>query len=433
MFLKVVSDNIISDTLKSALNNDAVIFGTLRTHAQLFEANSLLLNSDGKIKSLSQLEHELDKLNITYNNNYIEAERQFAISSSISADRWSKVSDRYNLQYRTVNDDKVRDEHRVLHDIVLPVEDEFWKQYYPPNGWRCRCVAVQVRKGKYPVSNSEKAIEAGEKATTQIGKNGKNNLEIFRFNPGTSLKLMPPEHPYNKVKDAKKVIDNFESTSAIDLKKLIKKDVPTNAEIKNILKTYADQFPDDFRNGLSEIKVQKSRSYMMQHSMSYSPRTGEWNGGSTITLSSNTFSIKGQAFNPLEELRGAFGAIKKGTDLSFNQEYAVESLWHEILHAKTKSKPHRLSSFQVQNMETINQFIARHSYNDFLSRFGAKAINKAEILDRGYGYSSWVTNFRNEIKKQGLDEDKAVEFFTPHLMQDYSTLGTKIREFLIKK
>lgn len=203
----MVSDNVISDTLKSALTNDAVVFGTLRTHAQLFEANTLLLNSDGKIKSLAQLEHELDKLNITYNNNYIEAERQFAISSSISADRWSKVSDRYNLQYRTVNDDKVRDEHRVLHDIVLPVEDEFWKQYYPPNGWRCRCVAVQVRKSKYPVSNSEKAIEAGEKATTQIGKNGKNNLEIFRFNPGTSLKLMPPEHPYNKVKDADSLKD----------------------------------------------------------------------------------------------------------------------------------------------------------------------------------------------------------------------------------
>lgn len=211
VFLKAVSDNVVSDTIKSALSNDAVIFGTLRTHAQLFEANTLLLNRDGKIKSLAQLEHELDKLNITYNNNYIEAERQFAVSSSISADRWSKVSDRYNLQYRTVNDDKVRDEHRVLHDIVLPVDDEFWKQYYPPNGWRCRCVAVQVRKSKYPVSDSAKAIEAGDKATSQIGKDGKNRLEIFRFNPGTSLKLMPPEHPYYKIEGSQSLIKKHET------------------------------------------------------------------------------------------------------------------------------------------------------------------------------------------------------------------------------
>src|SRR5690606_15046740 len=112
--------------------------------------------------------------NVTYNNNYLEAERQFAVSSAISADKWSKVSERYNLQYRTVNDDKVRDEHRVLHDITLPVEDEFWKKYYPPNGWRCRCVAVQVRKSKQPGSYSAKAIEDFNKATAQIDKDVKN-------------------------------------------------------------------------------------------------------------------------------------------------------------------------------------------------------------------------------------------------------------------
>lgn len=429
VFKTVVQDNVISPVLRSALESDAFLFGGLKTHAQLFEANSLLINEKGYIKSQAELEHELNKLNVTYNNNYLEAERQFAVSSAISADKWSKVSDRYNLQYRTVNDDKVRDEHRVLHDIVLPVDDDFWKQYYPPNGWRCRCVAVQVRKSKYPVSDSAKAIEAGDKATSQIGKDGRNRLEIFRFNPGTSLKLMPPEHPYNKVAGASVAKEIVSNMPAVNLNELIKKDLPTNAEIKNVLGKYAELFPDDFRNGLNQVKVQKSRSYMMQHSMAYSPSTGEWSGGSTITLSSNTFSIGGKAFNPLEELRGAFGAIKKGSELTFNQEYAVESLWHEILHAKTKTKPFRLSSFQVQNMETINQFVARHTYSDFIARLGGKAYHKAEILDRGYGYSRWVTDFRNELKKREIPEEKAVEFFTPHLMKEYSSLGTKIREF----
>ncbi|HUH26421.1 MAG TPA: phage minor head protein [Flavobacterium sp.] len=388
-----------------------------------------MINKDGKIKSQAQLEHELNKLNVTYNNNYLEAERQFAISSAISADKWTQVNERYNLQYRTVNDNKVRDEHRVLHDITLPVQDEFWKKYYPPNGWRCRCVAVQVRKTKYAESDGAKAMELGDKATMQIGKDGKNRLEIFRFNPGASLKLMPPEHPYNKVTGADKVKEIAKEVNGINLKELIKKDFPTNAEIKNILNSYAEKFPEDFRNGLDQIKVQKSKSYMMQHSMAYRPSTGEWSGGSSITLSSNTFSIGGNAFNPLEELRGALGAIKKGTELTFNQEYAVESLWHEILHAKTKTKPFRLSSFQVQNMETINQFVARHSYSDFIERLGGKAYHKAEILDKGYGYSKWITDFRNELKRREIPEEKAVEFFTPHLMKEYSSLGTKIREF----
>lgn len=429
VFQKTIQDNVISPVLRSALESDAFLFGSLKTHAQLFEANTLLINKDRQIKSQAQLEHELNKLNVTYNNNYLEAERQFAVSSAISADRWSKVSERYNLQYRTVNDDKVRDEHRVLHDITLPVQDEFWKKYYPPNGWRCRCVAVQVRKSKYPESDSVKAMELGDKATMQIGKDGKNRLEIFRFNPGTILKLMPPEHPYNKVAGADKVKETVSKTLSIDLNQLIKKDLPTNAEIKNVLEKYAEQFPDDFRNGLDQIKVQKSRSYMMQHAMSYIPKTGEWKGGSTITLSSNTFNIGGSSFNPLEELRGALGAIKKGTELTFNQEYAVESLWHEILHAKTKSKPVSLNRFQVQNMETINQFVARHSYSDFITRLGGKSYHKAEILDRGYGYSRWISDFRNELKKREIPEEKAVAYFTPHLMKDYSTMGTKIREF----
>lgn len=205
VFQKAVQDNVISTVLRSALESDAFLFGSLKTHAQLFEANTLLINKDGLIKSQAQLEHELNKLNVTYNNNYLEAERQFAVSSAISTDNWSKVSDRYNLQYRTANDNKVRDEHRVLHDITLSVQDAFWRKYYPPNGWRCRCVAIQVRKSKYPESDPIKAMELGDKATMQIGKDGKNRLEIFRFNPGASLKLMPPEHPYNKVAGADKV------------------------------------------------------------------------------------------------------------------------------------------------------------------------------------------------------------------------------------
>ena len=60
----------------------------------------------------------------------------------------------------------------------------------------CRCVAVQVRKSKYPVSDSSAAQEKGEKATTQIGKSGINKAAIFRFNPGKEMKLMPPKHPY---------------------------------------------------------------------------------------------------------------------------------------------------------------------------------------------------------------------------------------------
>lgn len=203
VFNTSISDNVISPTLKRALQNDAFLFGGLKAHAQLTEGFTLL--NEGKVKTYQELEHELSKLNNNYNRNYLEAEYQFAIQSALAADQWEQVSDRYNLQYRTAGDDRVRDEHKALHGITLPKDDAFWQEFYPPNGWRCRCRAIQVRKVKYPESDSAEALEKGNKATTQIGKDGKNRLEIFRFNPGISLKLMPPEHPYNKVQGVAEV------------------------------------------------------------------------------------------------------------------------------------------------------------------------------------------------------------------------------------
>lgn len=197
-------DNVIPPAMMAKMENDTFIFSGLKTHAQLLEASSFLRDEKGQIRSFDAFAYEFNKVNEKYNQNYLEAEHSFALRSSQMAANWAATDPdgRYNLQYRTANDDRVRENHRALQDITLPKEDSFWLSYYPPNGWRCRCTAVEVRKSKFELSDSEKAIQAGEKATSQIGKDGKNKLEIFRFNPGAEQKVFPPKHPYNKVKDA---------------------------------------------------------------------------------------------------------------------------------------------------------------------------------------------------------------------------------------
>lgn len=206
VFESAITDNDMPEAMKNSLKEDVFIFSGLKTHAQLFEASRLLLNDDNQKKSFSQFSKDVSKIKENYNQNYLEAEWQFAGSSAQSAANWASVSNDYDLQYRTANDDKVRASHAVLHNITLPADDDFWIWFYPPNGWRCRCGANQVRKGKYEVSDSKKSIAKGEKATSQIDKDGKNKLSIFRFNPGMSKKVFPPDHPYSKVKGAKTVI-----------------------------------------------------------------------------------------------------------------------------------------------------------------------------------------------------------------------------------
>jgi SPP1 gp7 family putative phage head morphogenesis protein len=200
----VIQDNDMPDVMRIALQNDTLLFGGLKAHAQLFEASKLLLDDKGNLKPFDQLSHEFDKLNITYNKNYLESEYEFAVGSSQMASKWGEFSssERFMLQYRTAGDNRVRPEHEALNTITLLKEDPFWNHYTPPNGWNCRCTVVEVLKDKFPESDSEKSIKAGETATYQEGKDGKNRLEIFRFNPGAQKVVFPPAHPYTKVAGA---------------------------------------------------------------------------------------------------------------------------------------------------------------------------------------------------------------------------------------
>lgn len=204
-----IKDNAPPAELTDKLRKDVFLFSGFKTHAQLKEAASWLLTTDGKIKSFQDFRKDVWHVHSSYNQQYLQAEYHFAVGSAQMAAHWADVEkdgDRYNLQYRTAGDDRVRDSHAALNLTTLPVADAFWNSYYPPNGWRCRCTAVQVRIGKYPESNSAQAIAEGDRATGRIDKKGNQPDAIFRFNPGKQQVIFPPRHPYRKVQEGVKRI-----------------------------------------------------------------------------------------------------------------------------------------------------------------------------------------------------------------------------------
>lgn len=202
-----LEDNSLSEEMLKALQQDIFYFSKLRTHAELTEASQLLLTEDNKLKSFAAFSKDVAKTKEAYNEHYLEAEYDFAVGSVLMADKWDNFigGDRYHLQYRTANDDRVRETHAALHEITLPKDDPFWDKYFPPNGWRCRCTTVEVLARENKSDDSKAAVKKGEAATKQADKNGKNKLKIFRFNPGKSKVVFPPEHPYRKVQDANKI------------------------------------------------------------------------------------------------------------------------------------------------------------------------------------------------------------------------------------
>ena len=183
----------MSDLMRQRLTRSNYIFSGIKTFHELNEAFPSLLDSNGNRKTFEAFLNDVRKIDKTYNSNYLRAEYNFVQSSAEMAAKWERFSedgDRYNLQYRTANDSKVRPEHAALNGVTLPPSDPFWEEYYPPNGWNCRCTVVQVRKSKYPATPHEEAMALGEEALQRDTKG------IFHFNPGKQNKTVPDYNPY---------------------------------------------------------------------------------------------------------------------------------------------------------------------------------------------------------------------------------------------
>ncbi|MDR0581446.1 MAG: phage head morphogenesis protein [Prevotellaceae bacterium] len=194
-----IADNQIPYEMAQSLDHDTFVFSGMKVYNEVKEGSLHLRDEKGHVKSFQSFLNDVENIDKQYNQNYLNAEYNFAVHSAQMAAKWAdfeRDGDTYLLQYRTAQDGLVRAEHAMLDDTTLPMNDPFWDKYMPPIAWNCRCTTVQVNGGKYPESNSADAIEKGERATTQIGSDGKNKLEMFRFNSGKQKVVFPPNNAY---------------------------------------------------------------------------------------------------------------------------------------------------------------------------------------------------------------------------------------------
>lgn len=80
-------------------------------------------------------------------------------------------SDKPYLRYVAVGDYKTRPKHQSFHNLILPKDDPFWKNNYPPNGFNCRCKVQALSE------NEAKAYGISKKPLLNPAESG------FNFNP----------------------------------------------------------------------------------------------------------------------------------------------------------------------------------------------------------------------------------------------------------
>lgn len=183
----------LTPRMRERLERSNYILSGMKAFHELHEAFPSLLDEHGARKPFNQFLQEVQAIDSTYNKNYLRAEYNFVQQSAEMARKWEQFAqdgDRYYLQYRTANDDRVRPEHEEMDRITLPMDDPFWEEFYPPNGWNCRCNVVQVRKSKYDPTPPTEAIERAAGAT------GRDVRGIFKFNAGREESTVPAHNPY---------------------------------------------------------------------------------------------------------------------------------------------------------------------------------------------------------------------------------------------
>lgn len=343
------------------------------------------------------------------------------MQTAYAAGRYAKMQavkeQRPYWQYYTIEDRRTRPSHAVLHGLVYPADHEFWGRNYPPNGFRCRCgvrtlSAAQVEAQGLtvqkamptdtvwtdPVTRMEHHVQmpgADKGFQGNVGKNWLEGLDLQKYSD-----LGPQSYEERR---GKGIIQPVESNEA--LARQIHQHVASfalNGGVKRVVFNHADYFMATNSNG-------------------------------NFSISQRSFSVKDGDFNPARELKSAWNKIASQKSLTWHEEYAVESLWHEIMHNRqTLTDAGSGASLSRRMMEIVTQWTARRTYPRFLEALGGKATHQAKILKEGYGYSHYIRNFDRLLAVLGIeDSPKMLEHFEKICRtQDRKKYQTVITDYL---
>lgn len=335
-----------------------------------------LLEKDGRLREWQDFKTEALKKNKLYNKSWLRTEYDQSVAAAQMASKWVSFQDgkdRFYLRYVTVGDELVRKSHDELDGITLPVDHPFWVKNFPPNGWGCRCLVIQV-----PISSN---------TITQPKEDLNEPDEGFGFNPGIQQKVLQLEGykgrlPKEFVNRVMSLVTDHASGMGFMLGE-------QNNEIADFANSIAKKIG---LNKTLKAKVYTDNSYGMAY-----------NGVDTVLVTNANIGSRRAKLNPYTTLQSAMDNIKKGKTLSKKEETAFCMFWHEINHARaTYWKTHKPNESDRKIMETLNEWYSRWTYPDVLQKLGVKAGHQSDIQKKAYGYQTPVENLINLMNETGV-------------------------------
>ncbi len=142
-----------------------------------------------------------------------------------------------------------------------------------------------------------------------------------------------------------------------------------------------------------------------------------------------------------DKVMSALGKIGKGESANITREeaQAIGTFWHEITHNRhitttDRGNAGKRGSTTVKEMELANEWVARHTLDEFYSTLGVKKTPYPEFMTNrdNTSYNSMVTNYDYAIDKLGLDRTKALATVKQYLFNgNYITQAEGLKNGLL--
>ncbi len=347
------------------------------------------------------------------------------IQSNYNRGRWERfvaVKDTQPyLMYDAINDSRVRPSHLAMDGIIRTVDDPFWHSHAPLNGYRCRCRLISLGERQAQArSGNGKGLNKGVDAQAMQPDKG------FDYNPGEDLMV-----GINRaISEKEGKLSGLFKTSANEMLKAwpgnnIAKRIPVKdiSDIKNLLTEYARIYPEHLPYGVkSVLPAEVTDDFFMAT-----------DGKGVFKFA----EVEYKGFNSRLDLLQGLENIRLSKPLTEHHEYAIESLWHEILHNRQDGldKIIELDDLDPRRllMETLTQYISRLSYGGFIEKLGGKARHQEWVMENGYGYKNQVSRLILLFNEIGILEDIKGDLFNINFNSDISQSLELLSEAIAKK
>lgn len=171
---------------------------------------------------------------------YLNTNLRTASTSSYHAAQYIRlqddsIKDLYPAyQYKTLEDNRVREDHRRLHNMIWLNNDPVWNRIWPPNGWNCRCYIKPLNEDEKNNSAVQPKTSSDEQLNSIVDKGRVG--EDFQRNAGQIKSI------WGKWLQSKLSGKNYDNIS----NEIVKAgySMPKWEEVENLLIRYAEDEPD---------------------------------------------------------------------------------------------------------------------------------------------------------------------------------------------